>query len=151
MPICRSAGARRRECHRAKNRLSIARTVLLDSPCCRATCRIAALWHATPTASSNRSLNGAVPGQRHFLHLHAAVRALHPVHFDVHRRLEYSPRQVAHCPLSCVVGFSELAPAPGTFQLAVATLPPHPQPQLRSPLIDLVAIDPIAGPSQDIG
>src|SRR5262249_60178308 len=89
--------------------------------------------------------------QRHLLHLHAAVRALHPVHFDVHRRLEYSPRQVAHCPLACVVGFGELAPAPGTFQLAVAALPPHPQPQLRSRLIDLVAIDPIAGPSQDFG
>src|SRR5262249_26623160 len=36
-------------------------------------------------------------------------------------------------------------------QLAVTALPPHPQPQLRSRLIDLVAIDPIAGPSQDFG
>src|SRR5262249_5090582 len=38
--------------------------------------------------------------QWYLLHLHAAVRALHPIHFDVHRGLEHSPRQVPHCPPS---------------------------------------------------
>ena len=41
-----------------------ARTVLAASPNCRATCRTEAISQASPTASSNRLENGALPGNR---------------------------------------------------------------------------------------
>ena len=40
----------------------MARTVLVESPNCRATRRAAALSQASPTASSKRLLKGALPG-----------------------------------------------------------------------------------------
>ena len=62
MPICRKAGFRRISAQRFRNRRSMARTVLLVSANCCATRRTAALSQASPTASSKRSLNGALLG-----------------------------------------------------------------------------------------
>src|SRR5215470_16074576 len=62
MPICRKAGFRRLAAQRLRYRTSMARTVLGDSPNCRATRRTAALSHANPTASSKRWLKGALLG-----------------------------------------------------------------------------------------
>lgn len=41
--------------------------------------------------------------QRHLLDFHAACRAFHPIHLDVHGGAELAPRQTPHCPLMAIV------------------------------------------------
>jgi len=42
--------------------------------------------------------------QRHLLDFHAACRAFHPIHLDVHGGVELAPRQTPHCPLMACSG-----------------------------------------------
>src|SRR6516225_3994348 len=79
------------------------------------------------------------------------VRTRHPVHLDVHGGFERAPRQIPYRPFVAVVGLLQFAPTARAFQLAVATLAPHPQFQDLVLLIDLVLVDPVARPLKNTG
>src|SRR5664279_3935991 len=49
------------------------------------------------------------------------------------------------------MNLAELPPAPGTHQLPVPTLAPHPQLQRFGLLVDFMLLNPVARPSQNFG
>jgi SAM-dependent methyltransferase len=86
--------------------------------------------------------------QGHLLPLHAAVRALDPIHLNEDGRPELAPRQVPHGALADVTDLRELPATTATLDLAVAPFASHPQLQCLGFLVDRVAIDPVARPAQ---
>jgi len=86
---------------------------------------------------------------RHLLRLQSAVRALHPVLLDHHRRPVFEARKMAHLALVDVGDLLGAAPAPGADQHPIPTLAPHPQLQPFGRFINLASPHPIAGPSQN--
>ena len=130
----------------------MARTVLAANPNRSATCRAAALSQACPTASSKRLLKGAFARQlRHFLHLDAAIRAAHPIHFHQDCRAELHARQIAHLTFVRVVRSFQFASASGTNQLLMAAFTPDPELQRLGFLIDFVPVHSVPWPSQQFG
>src|ERR1035437_5773508 len=130
----------------------MARTVLPASPICRATRRTAALSQASPTASSNRLLNGALLGNC------GTFSVLMPQSGQRTRYSSITPPgavlktgQITHLSLVEVMNLAELPPAPGTHQLPVPTLAPHPQLQRFGLLVDFMLVNPVARPSQNFG
>ena len=89
--------------------------------------------------------------QRNSLHFHATVRAFHPIHLDVYRGPELTPRQVPYRPFIAVIGIGEPAATAGAFQLPVAALPPNPQLQELVLLVDSLPVNTVAGPLKDSG
>src|SRR5712692_2723031 len=87
---------------------------------------------------------------QHLLPLHPTVRASDPVNLEVHRGLKLAPRQVSYRPFAQIVKLTELPPAAGALDLPVAPLPLYPQPQLFPALVDLVSVDPVAGPVENL-
>ena len=73
------------------------------------------------------------------------------MHFYHHRRRQRTPRKIAHLPLAEVVEILELPPASGALQLRIAALPPHPKLQGLGLFIDLMPVNPIPRPLQDLG
>ena len=86
-----------------------------------------------------------------FLCLHSAVRATNSIQFDDHRRLELEARQISHFSLVDLVDVLDPPPATRTSPYPVAPLAAHPQLQCLGSLVDLVTIDPVARPAQDLG
>src|ERR1017187_9162699 len=89
--------------------------------------------------------------QRHLLNLHAANRALYPIHLDVNGGAKLAPRQIPHRALIAIVGVGELATATGTLQLPVAAFSPDPQLQDLALLVDFLPVHAVSGPLKDSG
>ena len=89
--------------------------------------------------------------QGHLLALHAAVRALHPVNLDEHRRRKRAPGKIADRPLAAVVQFAELTAATGALDLSISSFSPYPQFQRLRLLVNLMLIDLVSRPSQNPG
>src|SRR5262249_39791188 len=89
--------------------------------------------------------------QGNLLALHSAIWAIHPIHFHDHRRSKGTPGKIADLPLAGVIDVGKLPPAPRTLDLAIPPLAPYPQLQRFGLLIDLVLVNPITGPRQNLG
>ncbi len=99
-PSCRSAGFRRWSAQRSRYRKSMDRTVVAATSNCLATRRAAALSQASPTASSNRLLNGALPRQLlDVFGFDPAIQAAQTVQLDNDRRTVLKARQIPNFPL----------------------------------------------------
>src|SRR5262249_10763502 len=84
------------------------------------------------------------------LDAHATVGTAHSTHLHMHRRPIFPPRQIAHLALADVVDVPHAAATARTDQGASPTLAPDPQPQTLAALIDLMSIDAISRPPQNL-
>ena len=75
----------------------------------------------------------------------------HTIQVDHHRRAKFEAGQIAHLPLVGVIHLVEFPTTPGTHQFPIPSFPSYPQLQRLSAFVDLMAIHPIPGPSQDFG
>jgi hypothetical protein len=86
--------------------------VLAGKPNRRATGRAAALSHASPIASSNRLLKGALLGNCGTFLTLVPQSATHSIDFDRHRGPELHAGQIPHLPLRTSCASSSLRPHP---------------------------------------
>src|SRR5580693_7361913 len=148
-PSCRSAGFRRWSAQRSRYRKSMDRTVVAATSNCLATRRAAALSQASPTASSNRLLNGALLGNC------STFSALIPQSRQRKRYnsttivVRYSKHDRSRTSRSLISAISTtVRPQPEH-----TSLPPfaaHPQLQRLGVLVDFTSIHPIARPAQNL-
>src|SRR6516165_9895091 len=108
---------------------------------------LACLAHCVLEPFAERRLAGQL---RHPLDLDAAVRTTHPVHFDNHRCSEFHARQIAYFSLAHIVRRFQFPAASGANQLPIPALPAYPKLERLSPLINLVPVDSIAWPPQQL-
>src|SRR6202050_1745040 len=102
------------------------------------------LFEALAVGSLDRQL-------RHFLGPDPTARTPHPVGLHHYRRRVLKAWQVPHLPLADFVDRTggHMLPAVRTNQLQLRLLPPDPELQLLAAFVNLHAIDPVAGPSQN--
>ena len=101
-------------------------------------------------SSDDSPMPGLGPQLRHFLGFEPALGAADPVILNHHRGLVLPPRQVSHLALPHFFDLGGFPAASRADQQPVASLPPHPQPQPSRPLVDLMPVNPIPRPVQNL-
>src|ERR1700683_3506504 len=109
---------------------------------------LAGLSHRLLAAFAVWRLTGQL---RHLLSTETATRAFHPVRFHDHRRHVFKARQIAHFPFAGFLNPAcrHMLPAPRADQLPARLLPPPPQLQLLSLLVNFLSINSVSRPSQN--
>src|SRR5437016_5439339 len=116
-----------------------------------ATRRAEAPSQASPNASSNRLLNGALLGScSTFSISQTAVRTPHAVQLDHYRRAVLETRKIAHLPLGHVRRLSDLCSAAGANQSPIAALAPHPQLQCLGFFVYFLLVYGVTWPAQNL-